>query len=48
MALGYRPDAALSADLAREGVPFVPIGDCVQAGRIMDAVHQAFNAASAV
>ena len=48
MALGYRSDAALSADLAREGVPFVPIGDCVQAGRIMDAVHQAFNAASAV
>lgn len=46
-ALGYRPRNALSRALAAAGVSFVPLGDCVRAGKIMDAVHGAHEAALA-
>lgn len=45
LALGYRPRNALSRALTIAGVPFIPLGDCVHAGKIMDAVHGAYNAA---
>ena len=46
-ALGYRPRNALSRALAAAAVPFVPLGDCVRVGKIMDAVHGAYEAALA-
>lgn len=44
-ALGYRADTSLSAELFAMGVPFLPVGDCIRAGKIMTAVHQAFQIA---
>ena len=45
LALGYRPRNRLCRELAAAGVPFIPLGDCVRAGKIMDAVHSAYDAA---
>ena len=48
LALGYRPRNALSRALALADIPFTPLGDCVHAGKIMDAVHSAYNAALSI
>jgi 2,4-dienoyl-CoA reductase-like NADH-dependent reductase (Old Yellow Enzyme family)/thioredoxin reductase len=48
MALGYRADSSLPAALAREGVSFIPLGDCIRAGKVMTALHQAYKAASSL
>ena len=46
MALGYRSNDSLCAKLSQENIPFIPVGDCVKAGKIMAAIHQAHQAAS--
>lgn len=48
LALGYRPRVTLSRELTALGVPFIPLGDCVRPGRIMDAIHAAHSAANAL
>lgn len=45
LALGYRPRNALCRELVREGMAFIPLGDCVHAGKIMDTTHNAHAAA---
>ena len=48
LALGYRPENSLCRELAAAGLPFIPLGDCVRPGKIMDAVHAAHSAACAL
>lgn len=43
VALGYRPDAALCADLAAAGIDFVRVGDCKKVGKIINGVWEAFQ-----
>ena len=43
VALGYRPDAALCADLAAAGIDFVRVGDCKKGGKIINGVWEAFQ-----
>lgn len=43
VALGYRPDAALCADLAAVGIDFVRVGDCKKVGKIINGVWEAFQ-----
>ena len=45
VALGYRPDAALCADLAAAGIDFVRVGDCKKVGKIINGVWEAFQIA---
>jgi len=40
-ALGYRSQTSLCRELAALHVPFIPLGDCIHPGKIMDAVHSA-------
>ena len=40
---GYRPDAALCADLAAVGIDFVRVGDCKKVGKIINGVWEAFQ-----
>ena len=47
-AVGYRSEQSLCAELTREGMSFVAIGDCVKADKIMAAVHQGYHAAKAI
>lgn len=47
-AMGYRSEQSLCAELTREGMRFVAIGDCVKADKIMAAVHQGYHAAKAI
>ena len=44
IAVGYRPNLDLCAELNRNDISFVDIGDCRKVGKIMDAVHGAFHA----
>lgn len=48
LALGYRPRNGLCRELAASRVPFIPLGDCVRPGKIMDAVHAARSAVCAL
>ncbi len=45
LSLGYRRDTALLADLFLKGIPAVAIGDCAKTGKVMSAIHTAFQAA---
>ena len=45
VALGYRPDAALCADLAAADIDFVQVGDCKKVGKIINGVWEAFQLA---
>ena len=45
VALGYRPDAALCADLAAADIDFVRVGDCKKVGKIINGVWEAFQLA---
>lgn len=45
VALGYRPDTALCADLAAAGIDFVRVGDCKKVGKIINGVWEAFQIA---
>lgn len=45
LASGSRPVKRLSEKLEKEGVPFMPLGDCTKIGRIDNAVHGGFLAA---
>ena len=44
IAVGYRPNLDLCAELNRNDIYFLDIGDCRNGGKIMDAVHGAFHA----
>lgn len=48
LAVGYVPDQQLCASLSRENIPFIAAGDCIQTGKILDAVHGAHSAALSV
>lgn len=48
LALGYRSENELCRELAAADIPFIPLGDCVRPGKIMDAVHAAHSAACAL
>lgn len=45
LALGYRPNNTLCKSLSAANIPFIPVGDCVHAGKILDAVHCAHEIA---
>ena len=45
LALGYKSDNTLCRELAAADLPFIPLGDCVKPGKIMDAIHAARQAA---
>ena len=45
VSLGYRANNPLSQALDAAGVPMVAVGDCVKAGKILNAVHDGFKAA---
>ena len=47
-ALGYRSDDSLCARLTEENIPFTAVGDCVRAGKVMAAIHQAHQVASSL
>lgn len=42
VAAGYKPANALCAELRQAGIPFDAVGDCLQVGKMMDAIHSAF------
>ena len=48
LALGYKSDNTLCRELAAADLPFIPLGDCVKPGKIMDAIHAARQAACAL
>ena len=48
LALGYRPQNELCRELAAADIAFIPLGDCVRPGKIMDAIHAAHSAACAL
>ena len=48
IALGYRPEPALCAELAAAGIPFTRLGDGLKVGKIINAVWQAFQTAYAL
>lgn len=43
LAVGARSNRSLAEDLAGEGLPVYPAGDCVQPGNLLQAIHQGFN-----
>ncbi|HOP39464.1 MAG TPA: FAD-dependent oxidoreductase [Geobacteraceae bacterium] len=43
--VGYQPVTVLSETLQEKGIPFVSIGDCVKARKVIDAVWEAFQQA---
>jgi 2,4-dienoyl-CoA reductase (NADPH2) len=45
LASGSRPVQQLSREIGKLGIPFKTIGDCVQPGKINDAIHGGFLAA---
>lgn len=42
LAMGYRPNIE-SSKVYEEICEVIPVGDCIKAGKIYDAVHQAYN-----
>lgn len=48
MALGSRSDKTLCAELDAAGMTYTPIGDCVHAGKVLEAVAGALRAAYAL
>ncbi|RJP75326.1 MAG: FAD-binding protein [Desulfobacteraceae bacterium] len=45
LASGSRPVQRLSKEIAELGIPYKTVGDCVQVGKINDAIHGGFLAA---
>ena len=45
VALGYRPDTAICAELAAAGIDFVRVGDCKKVGKIINGIWEAFQLA---
>lgn len=45
LALGYRPDTTICAQLAEAGLPFVRIGDCRKVGKIINGMWEGFRTA---
>lgn len=43
VALGYRPDTTLCAELAEANIAFVRIGDCKKIGKIINGIWEAFH-----
>jgi len=48
LASGSRPVKKLSEALAKEGISFTAVGDCVRPAKINDAIHEGFLAALAI
>lgn len=48
IAVGYKPEKGLCAELAKNGIKFTPLGDCVHAGKVMTAIQQAWQIANAI
>ncbi len=48
LASGSRPLQTLSRDIASLNIPFKVIGDCIKPGKINDAVHAGFLAATGI
>lgn len=48
ISLGYRAYNPLLQALYSEEIPATPVGDCIKAGKVMDAIHQGFLAGYAV
>jgi len=48
LASGSRPVKKLSEALAKEGIAFTAVGDCVRPAKINDAIHEGFLAALAI
>lgn len=48
LAVGAEPIDSLSEELAAAGISYVKIGDCVTPRRILDAVHEGFQAGCAL
>jgi len=46
LSVGLRPNDALAKDLSQLGVPVIAVGDAQKPGRIANAVHSAYEAAS--
>lgn len=45
VAVGYRPERTLAAELKAAGISFLAVGDCARVGKIMTAVESGFKAA---
>jgi 2,4-dienoyl-CoA reductase (NADPH2) len=45
LASGSKPVQRLSKDIAELGIPYKTVGDCIQVGKINDAIHGGFLAA---
>ena len=45
VAVGMRPETTLCEDLKKAGIATRMAGDCVEARKIMDAIHEGFFAA---
>ena len=44
VAVGYRSNGELAAQLRHEGIAFISIGDCARVGKIMSAIENGFKA----
>ena len=45
LAIGYKGNVDLAADLEGQGFPVIALGDCAAPGKVLEAVHGAFKSA---